>query len=344
MEHQRIRLIKWSVFVGLLLLVLWVVFGVDNLLVSFLLAIVFTYLLDPLVNYFERLKLNRLWATVLTFVIGIIVLTVLITFIAPIIFLQLSHFRLELPKYLQATSEMLVDVEDRMTQALGGDRQLKLSEKLEESITSWSASIFGNVAMFLTDLLKTLLLAPFFTFFFLKDGHHLSRKLLNFVPDHYFEFISQLHRQISQQTGSFIRARIFEAIIVGFIVWCGLLVLDFPFATLLAFFAMLTNLVPYIGPLIGVVPAIIVSITNGHNFVELLLMGGVYGLAQLVDNLLIIPVFLARVMDLHPVTVVISIIAGAQFMGIVGMLISIPIVNILKLVAMNFYHHFTQSS
>ena len=298
--------------------------------------------MEPCVDFFERLRCNRLLATCLTFFIGLSFLVLLSVVAIPGIVSQLASLKVELPKYIEGISGVLANVEAPIEKFFGKSFDLNLHGEMQTLLTSFTSSIFGDVALFLSSSLKTLILAPFLTFFFLKDGRLLSKKLVNLVPNSYFEFIFSLHHQINENVGQFIRIRFLEAAIVGFVVWCGLLALDFPFAAILGIFVMLTNLVPYVGPIIGVTPAIIISVVNGYSHLDLFLIMGIYGLAQLIDNVLVIPIIVARLMNLHPITVVITLLIGAQFMGIMGMLISLPVVNICKLTLTNIYHHFIE--
>ena len=134
-----------------------------------------------------------------------------------------------------------------------------------------------------------------------------------------------------------------EAVIVGLIVGTGLLILDFPFAILLGFFASLTNLIPYIGPIIGSIPVLLVALVNNYDPSQIFLVMGLFFFTQLIDSTVLVPILLARIVNLHPLTVVVIIIAGAQFMGILGMIISIPLVNALKVSIMAVYQHITDN-
>lgn len=139
--------------------------------------------------------------------------------------------------------------------------------------------------------------------------------------------------------GGFIRARFLEAGIVGLIIWVGLWLTHFPYAALLALFAAFTNLIPYFGPIIGVVPAIVISLINGSSPFDLFLVSLPYLIAQVVDIFVIIPLVVAKIVDLHPITVVVSFIVGAQLLGVLGMIIAIPIASALKVTLYTFYRH-----
>ena len=149
---------------------------------------------------------------------------------------------------------------------------------------------------------------------------------------------------MNEQVGSFIRARIAEALIVGLVTWIGLFIIGFPYAPLLALFAALTNLIPYIGPVFGAIPAFIIIFVNddimfASQGINILAVSIVYLTAHALDAIFIIPVVVAKIVNLHPVTVVLVIILGAQLLGVLGMIISIPVASLIKLLIFTFYQH-----
>ena len=172
-----------------------------------------------------------------------------------------------------------------------------------------------------------------------KDGRSVVNMVLGLVPNHLFETALSLIHQINFQIGQFVRARILESLIVGLVTAAGLLIISFPYAVLLGVFAGLTNFIPYLGPLMGAVPAFLIALVNGHTGLAVLMVALVYIVAQLIDAGFLIPLMVARIVDLHPVTVIVVIIAGAQLMGILGMIISIPVASTLKVTITTIYRH-----
>jgi putative permease len=116
----------------------------------------------------------------------------------------------------------------------------------------------------------------------------------------------------------------------------------FEYALLLAVFAGLSNLIPYIGPVVGAIPAVLIVLVNSVPGLEFLIVIAVYIVAQLIDNFFIIPLVVVKIVNLHPVTVAIVIIIGAQIGGILGMIISIPVACILKLTITTNYSHLVE--
>ena len=186
-----------------------------------------------------------------------------------------------------------------------------------------------------------LFLSPLLTFFILKDGQSLSRRLLTLVPNNIFELTLSLQSQVTAQIGQFIRARLLESVIVSLVVFIGLWLVGFPFPILLALFAGIANLIPYLGPIVGAVPGCVIAFVNAGIGVKLLFVVVVYSAAQLIDIFFIIPLVVARVVGLHPLTVILAVILGSKLLGILGMLISIPVIAAIKVIVVNVYRHLT---
>ena len=189
-----------------------------------------------------------------------------------------------------------------------------------------------------------MFLSPFIGFFLIKDGRSFARSLLNIVPNSIFEMALNLQYQINDQIAHYLRARILEAAIVGLVVLAGLMAIGFPYATVLAIFAGVTNLIPYIGPIVGAVPAVIIALINQESQFLLFVVVAVYAVAQLIDMFILIPLVVAKIVDLHPVTVILAVIIGAQLLGVLGMLISIPVFSAIKVTFVSVYKHLTDFS
>lgn len=330
-------------FLCLLLFLLLSVLVVENLLISTLIAFVISYLLSPIVNYFERRGFDRLWSTFWTFAVVGVTLGLAVFLFFPSLAKALMALQQEAPNYISGFSRLLEDIEQRGRDLLGPLFSLDLKEVAESTLTGWSEAFFNEIPRFLKQTLTVMLLGPFLAFFMVKDGRSILRQVFNLVPNSIFETALSLQHQINQQIGHFVRARLLEALIVGAVTWIGLVAIQFPFSLLLAIFAAVTNLIPYIGPLIGMVPALGIALVNGWSSFDLFLLFSVYAIAQVIDGALLIPFFVARIVNLHPVTVILVIIAGAQFMGVLGMIISIPVASTLKVTLETIYRHLTES-
>lgn len=324
---------------GLIGIGLIIILTIENMLMSCLLAFVIYYLFSPLVNALERMSFPRYLSTVVLFVSAFVLLVITIQMVVPILSTQINALKSELPRYIEGVSKLISNTETRLNQSIGSFYEIDISTELRETMFAWASGLFEGLPGLAQRMLTTTVLAPFFAFFMILDGRKASYSLLSLVPNNLFEMALNLMHQLGNQIGHFIRARLLEAAIVGFVVWVGLELMGFSFAPLLALFAALTNLIPYIGPIIGALPAFAIALINGAPAFDMILLLIAYGTAQVIDIVFIIPLVVAKIVDLHPVTVVVVIIIGSQVLGIVGMIISIPVASACKLIGNAVFTH-----
>jgi putative permease len=205
----------------------------------------------------------------------------------------------------------------------------------------WGQTAIKNfllaVPKFLTSALEWVLLVPLFMFFILQDGQSFKNGFLRIVPNSFFERTYFLVHQFNKQLGDYIFAKFIEASIIGTICTIGCLVIGLPFAFLLGITAGVTNIIPYLGPVLGAVPALVVAAMQPDPqtyFGATLLL---YLIANLFDLALVFPILVSKIVDLHPMLVVVSVIFGSQAWGVVGMIISIPVAAICKLIVGETY-------
>lgn len=316
---------------------------VDNVLISFLLAFASAYLIAPVVSFLERWGLARSFAILIPFLSFASVVGFGIYLLFPIVTQQIETLQNELPKYIDGTKKLITEAQ-RQAELYLPISSLDIGTRAETFLLAWTQDFFSNLPAHLSSFATVLILAPFFAYFMLQDGRNLARIVLSMVPNNLFEVALNLQHEINKQMGAFIRARLLEAVIVGLVTWIGLWWISFPYATLLAAFAAITNLIPYLGPIIGAVPALLVALVNGYAGLGLIPVLTVYLVAQVIDAAIIVPLVVAKIVNLHPVTVVIVIIIGAQLLGVLGMVISIPVASILKLVGFAIYRQATDLS
>lgn len=334
-NRWKISLLLAFLFAGILLLLF-----VDNLLVSALLAFVISYSLGPVVSRVERrLGMSRTLATTLVFAAVGALLALVAFAAAPYFGETISGLQDDMPRYITGVGEFIREIETRLRSVGGPFSRIGFESQAEAHLTSWTQGFFAAFPMYLQTALTVLLLGPFLAFFMIKDGRPALRIVLNLVPNPLFETALSLQHQINVQMGQFVRARLLESLIVAMVTMAGLLLIGFPYAIILGLVAGLTNLIPYLGPVLGAAPALAIAFANGLAPLAVVGMALVYVVAQLIDAGLLIPVLVAKIVDLHPVTVIVVIIAGAQVMGILGMIISIPVATTLKVTVSTIYRH-----
>lgn len=332
---------RWKL-IGLLALLLFafvLVVAIENLMVSMIIAFVISYTLGPLVNYLERHGLARGPSSGAVFVIVGAVLALIGLWLFPYLGRSLSALQDDMPHYISGLSQFVSEVEIQLRSIAGPLSNFDLTARVQTQLTAWTQSFFEQLPTTVRTLLTVMVLGPFLAFFMVKDGRKVMRAVMGLVPNNLFETALSLQHQINFQIGQFVRARLLESFIVGLVTAIGLMMISFPYPFILGVIAGVTNLIPYLGPLLGAVPAFSIALVNGYSSLDITLMALVYIVAQLIDAGLLIPVMVAKIVDLHPVTVILVIIAGAQVLGILGMIISIPVASTVKVTVTTIYRH-----
>lgn len=190
---------------------------------------------------------------------------------------------------------------------------------------------------YLSTFFEWMLLVPLFLYFLFMESGSFTRRFLEAVPNPIFEKSYVLISQFNTKFGEYIIAKFIEATILGSLVTLGLLIVGFPYPFILGFIAGVTNILPYIGPLIGFIPAVAVALLSKDPNASMLGMSVVFAVANLIDMILVFPLLVSKIVNLHPIVVVVSIIIGSQLGGIIGMIVIIPFIAFFKLLLQEIY-------
>lgn len=200
--------------------------------------------------------------------------------------------------------------------------------------------MLGGTAELLSGVVSGIMLiaiVPFVAFFYLKEGRRITHGLVELVPNEYFEMTLNLLHSINNAIGGYIRGQLLAVGIVALLSVTGLALLEMPYALPVGVVAGLANMIPYLGPLIGIISASIVALatTSGTAIVTKVIL--LFLVIQVIDNILIQPIVIAKSVDLHPLIVMVVVMIGSDLWGIVGMLIAVPATGILKVSVQTIY-------
>lgn len=306
----------------------------SGLLLPLLLSLILAFLLEPLVSRLERGRINRTGAIFLVYLLLAVTLSVLVSVIIPQWQNTWTSLQADLPRYLGQLADFLKDLQSSLLDRFPFVHNYDLPGRSRHYLEDLFTEVLFHTPRQALRLGSLMLLVPLFTFFFLRDGARILRAFIGMAPNRYFEMVHDLSFLVSGQLSHFIRGRILEAGIIGLVVWGGLSLTDIRYALFLGIFAGVTNLVPYVGPLVGMVPGLLIALVDLGMGGQFLWIVTVYFLiAQvIVDNFILIPVLISRVSNLHPLWVIIAIVMGGKLYGVLGMIIGVPVASILKII------------
>ncbi len=241
-------------------------------------------------------------------------------------------------RILTETSARASSIEPMLQPYLGSD--FRLAELIREHGERLMKTMLGGTTMFIEGVISGLTFAvivPFVAFFFLKEGRRLTRCLIALVPNAYFELCLNLMYQANKQIGNYIRGQLLAVLVVSVLSISGLSIIGVYYALPLGLLAGLANVIPYLGPLIGIVCSSIVALATGGGLAMVAKVIIMFLIVQLIDNVLIQPTVVAKSVELHPLVVLFVVMVGSQLMGIVGMLIAVPLTGIAKVSSQTIY-------
>lgn len=190
----------------------------------------------------------------------------------------------------------------------------------------------------MSHFLSWLFIVPLLTFVFLNEGPVFRRQFYHLVPNRYFESFFLITTDIFHGISDYLRAKLLEAFLVGLIATMGLSAVGAPYALVLGFLIGITNIIPYLGPFFGAIPAVIISSLDGGDPHLVYSVAAVLVVTNIIDMTLIFPLIVAKLVKLHPLVLVIAVAIGQRYYGFVGMLLSIPVATALKVVLQEIYY------
>lgn len=321
-----IKLISWTA-IGIAGLVFLRAIGdlVRIAIISCLLA----YIVDPAVVFLESRGLGRTSATAILFIIVFLLIFSLSLIFLPVLAMQITAIQDGMDS--GEADAVIARLENAFSErfAFLGMKDLDLRNKAHDLMVSTGDWIMGHL-LDLVSVVTNLVLIPFTVFFVLKDGREMKKRIIRMVPNRYFEFSMNVLHKMDLQLGNFLRGQFIDAVIFAILSIFALWLLGVKYFLIIGIFAGMANLIPFLGPIAGAAPAIVVSVLDTGNFQLALYVVIAFSLMKLIDDVLIQPVVVAKSVHMHPLIVLLAVIIGGKFFGILGMLLSVPAAGIIK--------------
>ncbi len=309
-----------------------------NIIIMLSISVLIAMIFNPVVTFLEKKGIARWIAALSVFVLAALLLTSLLTFLIPKITGQLDTISKNITQ--DNLNKVIGSIETAIRPYVPFVKPGEIGAQINAFIAdqfSRSLSHLNEILSSLLSIIAILVIVPFMTFFLLKDNKRIVRGVVNIMPNKYFEMSYMVLRQIATQLGRFVRGWIFDAFIVGLLSTIGLTILGIDNAISIGLIAGIGHLIPYFGPVIGGIPAIIISIIQFGDFSKLPSILIMFLIIYAIDNGFVQPNVYSKSTDLHPLAIIILIIIGSQLIGIAGMLLAVPIATVMKTAAKEIY-------
>ncbi|GBG93791.1 membrane protein [Ligilactobacillus salitolerans] len=315
-----------------------------------ILAGVFYYILNPLVDWCEKkFPIKRVWVVTMIFIILAALLAWGIGSLIPLVQKQITDLLENWPEYWQKLEDFVLG----LFSASGvKDLQNKLSSFNSElgnlfkpgkaaGLLPQSLNSISNIISRVASVAISIVTFPLVLFYLLKDGHNLPDYLVGFFPNRYRLGLKRVFKNVNTQLSNYIRGQLGVAFFVAVMFWIGYLVIGLKFALLLGIIAGLLNLIPYLGSFLAMVPAVAVGLfTSPFMLIKVLL---VFVIEQTLEGRLVSPLILGNSMKFHPLTVLFVLLVSGKILGLVGVILGVPGYAVLKVLVSTYFDWFKRS-
>lgn len=344
------KLFRYGCYLLLALLIVYM-FGKINFFIapfqSFVYSIIFPilfggllyYILRPIVLMLEKGRVPHIWAILLAFVIVLSALILLSSYTGSIIKSQFNDFAKSLP-YLYESAENTINnlLKSNFLSYFDSSsfQTSDLTEKVSNFLQGAAKSVGKNTVNFIsaiTNIGSVIIILPVILFYFLKDGHKFMPSIVRFVPSSQKDNIRKILKDIDFVLSNYIAGQLLVAFFIGLLMYIGYLIIGLKYSLLLAIFAMITCIIPFFGPWIGIIPAILLSLADNPFMAIKIFI--VMIIVQQIDNNFISPQVMKKSMDIHPLTVILLLMGILPIFGFIGLIIVIPLYSAIKITIKN---------
>jgi predicted PurR-regulated permease PerM len=324
--------------ISILLLGLYVIIKVMPIYFPIIVAMVVAFILNPLVNYISRIEfgrsrkqISRSIAVLGAFLLMILLLLIVGTFVLLPFIHQFDKFIIDLPKLIIKIQDITISIQQRASLLDFPANINTLIEQTIASAASFSADLARRIlqAVFgFASSIVELVVVPVLSYYFLKDWSILKEKIIALFTVESRGKVRKIIEEMAIVISAYIRGQVIISVIIGLFVFSGMYMLGVDYPLVLGLLAACTESIPIIGPIIGSVPAIMLAYLISPILAFKVII--FYISVQLIENHIVVPNIMGHTIDLHPVVVIVSLLIGSQLWGIIGMMLAVPAAAILR--------------
>lgn len=332
------KIVNLSLLLVAIIITVYFAYLLTEIIIIVAIAILLGFIFAPFVRMLEGKGFSRTLSTLIIFAIFGFLIYLSLSVVIPKLLYQMNQLLIELKDF--SLNEELASLEEKILSIFPLFKKGDLTQKAQTIISTSFNDAINHITQFLSGLfsvLAILIIVPFITFFLLKDSAEIQKGLIHIVPNKYFEPSYWILKRISLQLGRFVRGWIFDATFVGMFIGFGFYFIGIPNALPLGVIAGLGHLIPYFGPVIGGIPAIILSLMQVGDFSQVPLILLVLLLTYTFDNGVVQPLVFSKSVDMHPIIIILLILIGGQLFGIIGMLLAVPVTTVIRTAVKEIY-------
>jgi len=318
----------------LVFILFYFLFIIRDILAILFISLILSSSIDPLVDMMQKKKISRSVGVIIIYLVLFLIFGGIIYLIIPPIIEQSSELSQKFP-ILDTAVKWFNSIKDIFFEngILGffEENFTTLTPNLQNAasgVFNTVTGIFGTIFSFFLILVMT--------FYMTVEENSIKKIVWSLAPKKNQVYIMHLVNRMQKKIGLWIRGQLILSLIIFILTFVGLSILGVKYALILALIAGLTEFVPYLGPIFASIPALFLSFTQG-GFTFMIFVGVLYYIIQLVENNIIVPKLMQRVVGLNPIIIIAVLMIGFQVAGPVGAILSIPVATALNVFISDFF-------
>lgn len=315
------------------------IWTVVKIVAPLFIGIIIAWLFDPFVKWLQMKKINRTLGALITYVILFIVVFIILAALIPLLAEQISEFAAAAPSIFETIKGWALGIFDYIKNIQAIDVEA-LKDEFFSNFNNFAGEVGKNLPATLISIISgffsgmgTLVLGLIIGFFLLISFDSTS-SLLNFIPRNIRETSMDLINDVNDSLRKYVQGALIDCSVIFILTSIGLWMIGLKAPALFGFFCGLTNIIPYLGPYIGGAPAVIVGFTQSPTIGILTIM--VIAIIQFLEGNFLQPFIMSKTTKLHPVTIMLGLLVFGYFFGMLGMLISTPLIAVCKTIFVFF--------
>jgi len=334
MQKNEIEISTGIVFrTILILLALWFLYLVLDVIALVFIAVIITSAMDPIVDWLQGKKIPRTAGVLGLFFLLFLIIGLIISFLIPPMIAQFQDFSQNFPEYFRASEASLSKLQAFFeAKHINLDLQ-QLANNLTESLGGSSENLFSKTAGVFSGFISAIVVFSL-AFYMTVEENGIKKFIISVSPDRFKDYAADLAMRIKEKIGKWMLGQLFLMLVIFALDAIGLYLIGVPYALILAIFAGVMEIVPYIGPIVSAIPGVILGfmISPTTGFLALL----VYLIAQQAENHIIVPQVMKKAVGLNPVTTIIALLVGLRLGGALGAILAIPMATAISLAVNDF--------
>ncbi|TXR54013.1 AI-2E family transporter [Reinekea thalattae] len=323
----------------LILITFFLIYVFGSILAPLFAAVVFSYLLSPVVDRLQALKVPHTLSVVLVFLFFFALLFVSVVTIVPALVRQVTALVSDVPQMLRFFQEELAGLPEKYPDFISEElvaqwiTSFNLNQ-ISNQLRNWLPNVLSFSLSTLSSVLGILIytiVVPLMVFFILKDRVYLWNKFKQTLPNQR-RLMNQIALEMNQQIANYIRGKFIEILIVGGVSFVTFLFLDLNYAALLAVLVGFSVLIPYIGATVVTIPVFAIGVFQWGFSQEMYWVMLAYMVIQILDGNVLVPLLFSEAVNLHPIAIIVAVLIFGGIWGVWGIFFAIPLATLVKAV------------